>query len=416
MAPFARYATTFCSSTLLNSNNPTSINSRNCPHYFSPTPNRSLKLKSNTRLNLTARIEIRDWDVGDGTYITNLLSQQSIGSSSNFDPEGPLEIDCGSEASIRASYNNNREDGDGACMLVAERMDISDDDIIADDILPGDTTATNINTGRRIVGTAALIVGTPITYMKSGSSMSTPAITGAIRRVCAIDAGDRNGEENDNGSNGDDDDDGALFVLRKLLMQIEIRAMEAGVDELIILAYPAASPQNRPNAELLEGMGYARLPSELKGVDVEQYGKTLDTNNDNTAPLLLGNDGVSESSSGGGANVNNGALIQDAAIALSFLGTIAIALFSIANFMGLELIPSNDGNNRGIGSPLSVQELASLKQDEKLQRTDLDGGSQGGVSNQMIDGGRQWNELTYEERQEEGALMKIIQGQDVRLK
>mmetsp|Transcript_3209 Transcript_3209/g.7135 ORF Transcript_3209/g.7135 Transcript_3209/m.7135 type:complete len:404 (+) Transcript_3209:625-1836(+) len=403
MAPFARYAATFYSSTLLNFN-PTSINRPNRPHYFSP--HRSLKLKSNTKLN-NARIEIRDWDVGDGIYIANLL-QQSIGSS-NFDPEGPLEIDCGSEASIRASYNNNGEDDDdGACMLVAERMDISDD-IANNDILPDDTT----NTGRRrIVGTAALIVGTPITYMKSGSSMSTPAITGAIRRVCAVDVGDHNGEDSDNGSNDDNDDDGALSILRKLLMQIEIKATEAGVDELIILAYPASSPQKRPNGELLEGMGYAKLPSDLNGVEVEQYGKTLDSNDN--SPQQLGNDGISESSSDG-ANINNDALIQDAAIALSFLGTIAIALFSIANFMGLELIPSNNGN-RGIGSPLSVQELESLKQDEKLQRTDLDGGRPGRSNQKMIDGGRQWNDLSYEERQEEGALMKIIQGQDVRLK
>ena len=79
--------------------------------------------------------------------------------------------------------------------------------------------------------------------------------------------------------------------------------------------------------------------------------------------------------------------------------------------MGLELLPSND--NRGIGMPLSTEELQRLKQDEQLQRTDIDG--QKSIEGAGAGGSRQWEDLNAEERREEVALMKIIQGRDFRL-
>jgi len=78
----------------------------------------------------------------------------------------------------------------------------------------------------------------------------------------------------------------------------------------------------------------------------------------------------------------------------------------VANVMGFELIPSD--YNGGIGTPLSTQELQFLEQEEQLKRTDID--------SQQTKGIRQWNDLSSEEQREEAALMKIIQGEDVRLK
>jgi len=384
MAPLAKYAAAFCSSTLNKGNTIPSTNTRR-PHMQCLHPS-----LSPTRLS--AGLEIRDWEGGDGTIIMDLL--QSV--ESGFNPEGPLETDCGSELLIRESYSE-----DGACMLIAKKKaDGNGDDYDKD------------TSGAGIVGTAALIVGTPVTYLKSGASMSTPVTTGAIRRVCAV------GNDNDNGDNNGNKIDDA-FILQNLLMQIESRAAEAGVDELVVLAYPAtARHRHRPNAALLEQIGYAKLPATLEGVDVEHYGKTVDVYLGDVAggrkPIVHVNAEEEDSIVvGGRASVSTRAngVLQDVTIAVSFLGAIALTLIGVATFMGFELIPSNDGN-RGIGSPLSIQELAILRQEEKLQRTDLDGGRE--ISNQI--GGRQWDDLSFEERQEEGALMKIIQGQDVRLK
>ena len=59
-----------------------------------------------------------------------------------------------------------------------------------------------------------------------------------------------------------------------------------------------------------------------------------------------------------------------------------------------------------------------MERDETLQRTDLDGG-RGTTKEEMIGGSssvRQWKDLSFEEQQEEGALMTIIQGRNPRLK
>ena len=74
--------------------------------------------------------------------------------------------------------------------------------------------------------------------------------------------------------------------------------------------------------------------------------------------------------------------------------------------MGLEVLPSSATDNRGVGTPLSIEEVLRLKEDEKLKRSNIDG-------EQTT---RPWEELGDEERREEAALMKIIQGQDVRIR
>lgn len=84
--------------------------------------------------------------------------------------------------------------------------------------------------------------------------------------------------------------------------------------------------------------------------------------------------------------------------------------------MGLEVSPVGSSDNRGMGTPLSQEELQQLQYDETLQRTDLDGGGrkEAGIGNDASI--RAWEDLTDEERREEAALMKIIQGQDVRIR
>lgn len=338
-----------CNSNIATKQRSSITRQRSAPKFINNNPHlRYVHPSMCTSSRLSEGVRIRDWNEGDGKYIMDLL----LSVESGFNPEGPLDIDCGSEDSIKESYGE-----DGACMLVATTDGKQD----------------------RIVGTAALIVGTSVAYLKSGASLSSPGATGAIRRVCAV----------------NDAIDTEESILQNLMVQIESRAAEAGVGELIALAYPATT-RNRPNVALLEKMGYTKLAANLDGVDVVQYSKSVVCDRNVVKP-----------NAGDSLGLANDEL-QDAAVVASFLAALFLALMGVATFMGLELMPSSD--NRGIGSPLSVQELELLRQEEKLQRTDLDGGQTTST------GGRQWKDLSFEERQEEGALMKIIQGQDARLK
>jgi hypothetical protein len=292
---------------------------------------------------------VREWRDDDVQRIIGLLTD----SPSGFDPEGPLEIDCGSPAAIQESYNRK----DGGCFLVAtdDRNDDDDDDDDSD-----------------IMGTAALTVGTQIAYLKSGASISSPVVTGAVRRVCTIAHAPPATQE---------------LILQTLLEEIETRAVQHGATELIVLAYPTT---RRPNHVLLDKRGYRKvLPSNLDGV--VQYCRSL-------------GDKESDSSSRAAATttISNDAS-SNIVIGTSFVVMLLLVFSFVGNLMGLELMPSND--NRGIGTPLSIQEVQRLKQDEQLKRMDLDGK---GIE-------RQWEDLGMEERREEAALMKIIQGQDIRL-
>jgi hypothetical protein len=191
-------------------------------------------------------------------------------------------------------------------------------------------------------------------------------------------------------------------ILQSLLVEIEIRALAAGATDLIILAY---SDDRRPNTHLLDKMGYQKLPATLKGVDALQYCKLL------PPPPTVDNDHESNVIKTAFAPTSN--VSSDVAIGSSLVGVVLFLLVGVANMMGLELVPSDD--NRGIGTPLSIQELNRLKEDEILKRTDLDGDGDGD-GQPLGSGVRQWNDLTFEERREEVALMKIIQGQNGRLK
>ena len=65
----------------------------------------------------------------------------------------------------------------------------------------------------------------------------------------------------------------------------------------------------------------------------------------------------------------------------------------------------NNNNNRGLGRPLSTEDLRQLLQDEQLKRTTID----------PMNEKREWNDLSLEERREEMALLQVIQGQDIRI-
>jgi len=304
-------------------------------------------------LHLRESIQVRDWRSGEGEEIFALVaSAAGIG----FDPEGPPGSDVGSETAIRRSYASD----DGGCLLVATTADDNGGN----------------RGGRKIVGTAALVVGTPVTAYGSGGTLASPErTTGAVRRVCVS-------------SDAVPDDAGRKFVLRSLMEVLEGRAARDGAGELIALAYV---DNGRPGADLFLEMGYEEIPERLDGVAAVQFRKVIHPNTVESYPRQY----VQQSEKNRGTEI---------AIAATLFAFLLVAIVGVVNFMGLDLIPGND--NGGIGTPLSVQELERLRQDERLQRTNLDG--------KYVKGERQWEDLGPEEIREETALMKIIQGQGIR--
>lgn len=285
---------------------------------------------------------IRDYQTGDADAIQQLLE------TSAFDPEGPLAVDCGSDSAIRESYLA----GDGVFLVAV------DDD----------------GANQVVVGTAGLVIGTAVAYQSSGSSMSTPTITGAVRRV--------------SGS--------TLDVCEELLVELERRA-EGVVQEFIALAYPAVrDQQERPTAEILRRLGYERSNTQLPGTNVVQFGKRIIKAPSTELGTAQAKEMQEKSST---TELVNG--LEEALLAGVLVLFFALAT-ATAQFMGLDVFSDS---NSGLGSPLSSEELNRLRQDERLQRTTLDEADE-----------RQWQDLSPEEQREEVALMKIIQGQDIRAK
>jgi len=94
------------------------------------------------------------------------------------------------------------------------------------------------------------------------------------------------------------------------------------------------------------------------------------------------------------------------------LGLLLAGWIGVAQFMGFDtMLPVLSAEtqpdaaiNRGLGRPLTSQDLGQLLQDEQLKRTTL-----------SLDD-REWNDLTLEEKREELALLQVIQGQNIRIK
>ena len=106
-------------------------------------------------------------------------------------------------------------------------------------------------------------------------------------------------------------------------------------------------------------------------------------------------------------------------IASLTLGVLVFNLYN--NVFGIEqLWGSND--NGGIGTSLTTENLQELIRNEELGRSSLlDAADNIGGGGDIVTKGaedmvRNWEDLSPEELREEQALMKIIQGQTIRLK
>jgi len=346
----------------------------------------------------------------------------------NYDPEGSLELDVLNPSVLQESYSKS----DGGCFCVATTMD--------DDIDKNDGENNNI-----IFGTLGMIVGTQVTYQSSGSSFSKKEITAAIRRVCASwPAYD----------DDDDDDDGdatnnqnlskmsTTTILEKLIRYGEQRAIEAGATDLIGLAYPDDDDDefldeksrkiiSKPTKSIFESLGYRESEQQLPGVSTIQYEKKL------SEKQILPPDGSEIVAREMTENIKNatttitanreGIFISLATIIASFtLGVLVFNLYN--NVFGIEqLWGSND--NGGIGTSLTTENLQELIRNEELGRYSIDeadniattAAKNIGVGGDIISKGgedmvRKWEDLSPEELREEQALMKIIQGQTIRLK
>lgn len=320
-------------------------------------------------------VKLREWEEGDDIY--SFLADTVPPVPGGFDPEGPLETDCISSRQLQESYPTD----DDCCFLCA-----------IDD-----------SSSRRIVGTAGLIVGTQVAYMKSGSSLASYVTTGAIRRL-AVDPKLNPSEQE--------------AILTDLLSEVERRAQPTqssptvkdereAVNQLIVLAYLGDGTICRPTPVLLEKLGYEGLDTVL-GDTVVQYQKTLTTYDESVEFGSMSNNeistkiGMSEGEYGSDVKTANGNVIAAATgtAALLFLA----ALWGIIHGMGLDASMSlaSTSINGGIGTPLTTQELNRLMQDETLKRTTLgDEKDQGG---------------SLEDLREDDAMMKIITGQDVRIR
>ena len=170
------------------------------------------------------------------------------------------------------------------------------------------------------------------------------------------------------------------------------------VSEIIVLACSSKAGVRRPHAALLESFGYEPAPDDLACGDAKQYRKQLE-------PLSISKGAMPSDDVWRDGKQESKGTMADAAIAVLLLITVLlITALAVANLLGLEVGLTGRDNN-GIGTPLSTQELWQLQRDKQLKHTDLDA---------SMGRQQQWNDLATEELREEAALMKIIQGEDVR--
>ena len=334
-------------------------------HYASPKPAKVLKFsKSSSARKATANVVVRDWEPGDAKDILDLLRSTEDG---NFNPEGSLELDCATEAILKESYDSE----DGNCFLLAELFK------------DGSSEA-------KLLGTAGLVVGTPVDYYASGASMSSEKVIAAIRRCCCRYVYSSSISSNE--------------VLEVVLQNIEERAVAAGATELTVLAYQPpkdiAVAICKPTPSLLERLGYQKSLEQLKGIDAVQYTKNLVDKNERENLKGYRKTDATDSTK----------TLVASAIILGLLGTLFGGWIGVAQFMGfdavLPLATDTTAVNRGLGRPLSSDDVGQLLRDEQLKRKTLDNASHG----------REWSDLSLEEKREEMALMQVINGQNIRIK
>ena len=344
---------------------------------------------------LKDQIEIRDFRLTDSESkkIYNFLLQREQDERKKtkifFDPEGSLELDVSNKWTLAESYSRD----DDGCFLVA---------------MEGNRSQNDDGENDRIVGTLGMIAGTQVFYQTSGSSLSTPEIMAALRRVCAMGIGN-----SEDGTTKDSKrDTSATEMLKELIRQGEQRALQSGATNLIGMAYPEISMSEgsdvydenkiivKPTVSLFESLGYQVSEHQIPGVTTMQYEKKLSENH-----LVPGTSTENLESTSGRTEV--GQWIIPATIASIFsLGWLVFNLYS--NVFGIEQLWGSIDNG-GVGTSLSSQNLEELIRDEKLGRSGLDDG----IGSATV---RQWEDLSPEELREEQALMKVIQGQSIRSK
>ena len=366
-------------------------------------------------------VKIRDWQssgeepqrIYDFLLQREKQQQQLTTTTISYDPEGCLELDVLNPSLLQESYSKS----DGGCFCVAMTMD--------DDIDKNDGENDNV-----ILGTLGMIVGTQVTYQSSGSSFSKKEITAAIRRVCASWPAYEVNEDDTNSQNLTKMS--TTTVLEKLIRYGEQRAIQAGATDLIGLAYPdddfldekSKNFISKPTKRIFESLGYRKSEQQLPDVSTVQYEKKL------SEKQVLPPDGSEFVAGRMAENIDSnatatitpnreGIFIALATIIASLtLGVLVFNLYN--NVFGIEqLWGSND--NGGIGTSLTTENLQELIRNEELGRSSLlDAADNIGGGDIVTKGAedmvRNWEDLSPEELREEQALMKIIQGQTIRLK
>lgn len=203
-----------------------------------------------------------------------------------------------------------------------------------------------------------LQVGTAISTLKSGASMSVPSM-GAIRRVC-IDhtiLTDRKTREN---------------VMCALLDRLELDAEDAGCKQLIALGYPESCATLQPTPSVLSRRGFHEI-GKLTDTPVSQFSLDLPKPRSQAAPA---EDRVQSNPAGGAAARAFSLLVgrgSGVVIVCSLVLILAGAL-GVAGLLGLDVSMGSGEGNRGAGTPLSVEEVRQMMQDEKLQMKTLEEG------------------------------------------
>lgn len=348
------------------------------------------------------QVNIREWRSSgkESQNIFNFLlrreQEQHRTSANVFDPEGSLELDVLNPSALQESYSKD----DGSCFLVA----VTGDDDENDD-------GENIE----VVGTLGMIAGTQVSYQSSGSSVSKPEITAAIRRVCASWLGD---DKDDTANYALTKKTSTTTILEELIRQGEQRAIQSGATDLIGLAYPETAVVDdddyekskdivKPTGRIFESLGYTVSDQQIPGVATIQYEKKLSQKQLSLETIETNTNAVTDTGATTTTTAQGGLWIIPATIAASL--SLVLLVFNLySNIFGIEQLWGSSDNG-GIGTSLSTQNLEELIRNEQLGRSGLD-------DDIAITTTRQWEDLSPEELREEQALMKVIQGQTIRSK
>lgn len=312
--------------------------------------------KSDADVAKFGEVEVKEWERSEVAGICDLLT------CNGFDPEGDISMDCCSPDALKMAYDS----GDCSCFLVA--------------------TAAGC-----VVGTAALAAGTLVTTMASGASVSQAGTAAALRRAAvSVDLGQEAQEA----------------VFEALLSEVERRAARGGCAQILALAYQPDQQRTprglRMTSERLAARGY-KAGDVIQGTEVQQFAKKL---GETSCPVPV----TASSRPKEGGVARDARLLVGRGSGFLIFASVAmtlVAALGVATVLGLD-ISIGSVENRGLGTPLSREEVRQLMADENLKRKSLDAAQDGRE--------RGWGDLSVEERKEEEALLQVISGKDIRLK